>query len=148
MGMSVKASYARIYREDAQAEEDWTAADERVADNRPVRPEKLDENQVMRNEWVLATLRPNHYYSMPRAVIGPAPFGGMGQAEEEVNFNVLRVVIPHGRPHLMPTWESADDVVLVSGAAVQVQYYDRWGRRSQRPPAITFTTCTLNLTPS
>ena len=117
----------RVYREDVLGDDDWSAMTSRLEPDRPVVAQKPTPTEALYNEWLVATLRPNSYYSCELREERPTPEGGVEQHVVTRVFQVIDVIHSHGRPELMHTAASADDVVLAAPVALSVQHYDVYG---------------------
>jgi len=124
--MTTREAIARIYREDAKADEDWSSIVERLPDTRPVQTTTATAKEGLQTEWLVATLSPNAYYSVTHNVEVPTEDGGLERVERDEYFQVLSVHHPRNKPHLVHTIRSADDPVLLSGVALSVILCAPW----------------------
>jgi len=119
--LSSKAVFGRIYRTDTVADQNWSSIVERQGDPRPVVTEDGTERSRLNDEYLNTVLLKNRYYSLPKRT-HTIDEDGVEKAEETTEyFQVLQKSGSHTRPHLMPTFESADDVSLTATLAVEVQ---------------------------
>ena len=126
-----RAVTERIYREDAFAQQDWTAiAQTRSSVGRPTHV-NLSAQESVQNEYLANLLERNRFYSVD--VPNPA-FDESGQPEPDrtTYFHVEDKVFGSSRPHLMPTVESSMDAVVKEPLAVCVQIHER----SEHPEAM------------
>ena len=124
--MTLRAAVKRLYREDRQADEDWTTICSRVPVERPVDVEACSTREALEKEYLAATLRPHTFYAVEKEVQG---MGGQGQPEvktETVYFELLAALEAKHRERTMHTVEVADDLLKTSGFVLHVVFHDRW----------------------
>jgi hypothetical protein len=116
---------------------DWTAIVGNVVVPRHVVAHTQSALEQLENEWLECTLFPNTTYTCAFPVESPSPDGVMVTVDTTLIFKVISVVTPQRRPHLMQTFSAADNVVLSSPLALNVQHYDSWEGRAA-PPGTLF----------
>ena len=119
--MADKAFFARLYREDTKAAEDWRSVVQRLPPARPVVTESAGYREAMENEFVRAQLQPGSHYNLPRVQQQVQEDGNVTPVEEPMYFEVIQVQHSHSRLHAMETVENADDVSLTAPLAVEIQ---------------------------
>jgi len=121
----------RIYREDAKAEEDWSAAVSLAAAYEKEQAEKVNNEGQLLNEYLVATLERNRVYSVDAPTTSMGPDGAAEEVEAPVFFRVNDIVHGNSRPHVMPTVESVQDLVMRAPLALNVQFLDPHGAVEQ-----------------
>ena len=113
---------------DEKAEEDWTSICERVLAPGQGPPPKLPrevkevrQRDELRREWLQVCLSPLHWYSVDLPTADQDEDGRPVERTERKHFQVLAVVHPQSRPHVMPTIESHHDIVSSSALGLHVQ---------------------------
>ena len=119
--MKASEFYARVYREDRKAEEDWKSVCGQVPLPYAHVTEQADTAQQLHNEYVLAQVETGAHYS----VTAPTPTtqdDGQTVPEDGVaHFKLINIAHTHSRVHIMPTVESQDDLQLTAPLAFQIQ---------------------------
>jgi len=111
---------AQIYHESPKFEDDWTALIAPEEPARPVETEQADSRDQLESEYIAAVLRPDQYYAVPARVETINPEGQPVAQETKKTFQVVSLRGSHSRPHLMPTFRSADEPALYARCAVEV----------------------------
>ena len=118
--MSVNDFFARIYREDAHAELNWSNIAPKPPLPRPIIPEKAaDSAEQLNNEYVSALVTPGGHYSIEREVHAPGD-AAHPHVTETLHFRLIDVQTAHNRPHVTVTADSADDVENVAPLAWEI----------------------------
>jgi len=134
--MKAAPFFARIYREDDMAQEDWTQILERLPVDRPVEPDSTnDRKDVLMREWIVASLEQNHHYSIDVEKQEPDETGAPQDVTEQVHFKVIDLAYGQHRPKLMHTFQSAEDPALVADLALNVAMFDEWKPEPAEAPA-------------
>ena len=117
-----KAFFARMYRQDEKAAENWTSIVTRQVPPRPVIPLATSNQEQMQNEYIRAQLSVGNHYVIPCTQPVGAD-GGVrpGEAVDPFYFEVLNMQHGTSRTHTMHTVESADDLSLTAPLAVEIQ---------------------------
>ena len=110
----------RVYHEDEKAEDDWNVIVARQGDPRPVATEPVTVLGQLRNEYLLAVVRPGCHYSVPTRVERPRADGVPEMVEEHCYFELLRTQHSRSREHIMPTVHSADNLAQTAPLAWEV----------------------------
>ena len=116
----------RVYREDAMAQEAWSAILSRVPLERPVEPEAAHAREPYEREYLQSVLRPGGRYCVDREVTGMTEAGTENTTTKRDYFQIVAVVNCKSRDHEMHTVFSADDVARTASLAMEVQVMDRW----------------------
>jgi len=116
---------ARVYHDGQKAEEDWTLIARREDPARPVVSEDATTASQLNTEYLRAVAQADRYYGMPRREEVIDGDGARQVNESTMYFQVLNLRGSHSRPHLMHTFESADDPILHATLAVEVNPMER-----------------------
>ena len=82
--MPKKAAFARIYREDEKAREDFTLIAHREEPAISVLPDEIDGKEALRNEYLVVTTRVGTTYSVQTETSTMQPDGTAGKAKERI----------------------------------------------------------------
>lgn len=141
--LRAKAAFAKIYRMDEQAEEDWSLVCSTIhapgqgpppaRDDDPTASQKQQDG--LRIEYLQSVFAPQTWY---RVKIPQADLDDVGEPverEETRYFQILQMASGQSRPHVMPTIESHDDVMLLARMALNIQegseHVDQGGEEDQ-----------------
>jgi len=119
--ITARAAFQRLYHDDDMARQDWPSIVEPETNPRPVVTDDNAGNTQLENEYLDSVFLKSTYYGCPEK---DTFIGEDGQLREEAGtfvFEVLGKRGGHSRPHLMPTFASADEVVLTASCALEVQ---------------------------
>jgi len=117
---------SRIYREDAKADEDWTAIANKVPLDRPVPPHEATTRESLEREYLQTVLTPLQFYSVEVDIERQDEAGGLVKSTDNRYFQVLGAQTSQTRERTMHTVRSADDVTQQNGMLVQILWMDRW----------------------
>ena len=112
--------FAKMYREDEDAELNWSSIAFRQPAERPVVTEESNDKQKLFDEYVLSQVAPGTNYSIKAPVPRVQEDGQTTLQPGEVFFKLINAVHGNSRPHIMPTVESADDIQLIAPVAFEV----------------------------
>jgi len=132
--MKANAVYARVYRTDALADQNWSSIVEREADARPIATEESTERSRMNDEYLNTVFHRSWFYAMPQSVHTMDEAGAPEEVETTEYFQVVQKTGSHSRPHLMRTFQSADEVQLTANLALEVQPCSRWHPAPEAAP--------------
>ena len=97
------ALYAKVYREDADADLDWSTVAVRLPLERPVKAESASTREQLQREYLCTVLVPLQFYEIDRQVSRQRPDGTMEEAREPVYFQYLQNAHGRSRDHCMHT---------------------------------------------
>ena len=117
---------SRIYREDAKADEDWTAIANKVPLDRPLPPHEATTRESLEREYLQTVLTPLQFYSVEVDIERQDEAGGLVKSTDNRYFQVLGAQTSQTRERTMHTVRSADDVTQQNGMLVQILWMDRW----------------------
>ena len=115
-----RQAFKKMYHEDDMAEEDWTAVVSRQEPVRPVVTDAATTRGQLEAEYLRAVFVPDHYYAVPRRTEHIGEDGQQEVGQEIASFQVVQVRGSHSRPHVMHTFQSADEPALFATCAVDV----------------------------
>ena len=116
--------FARIYREDAKAREDFSSICSRLPPSCSMVPEKVSGQEALRNEYLVATLQDNSVYSVSQAK--PKEPGMLVQPPDRVtHFQLLERAYGNRRPDYASMAMPGADVALQAGLALLVVFLKR-----------------------
>ena len=124
--MTEAAAYARIYREDERAQEDFSLICNRLQEQRPVETDTVSALEACRNELLLSIMPTGQHYSITQEVSRPGPSGVAVEERVVTHFHLLDTAHQHRRPRAVTTVESADSIPLTAGLAFQVVWEEPW----------------------
>jgi len=116
--------FARVYREDARAQDNWETVCTRKSVSAAAVPEDVSGREGLRNEYLQQTLVPSTVY----AVSQPFPVEcvvGAPEAEREVYFHLLEMAYGNRRPDFLSVADPGADVALQAGMALLVVWLHR-----------------------
>jgi len=106
------------------AVQDWSSVVTRMPPPRPTVVADSTVSEALEREWIVKTMPTDAYYSVNRTTTQPGEDGRPETREEPVHFHFLATAYGSSRPHLMPTFLSADDTQLAEPLALRVQFFD------------------------
>ena len=110
-----------IYHDDAYSADDWSLIVNGEEPPRPVVTEDTTDRVNLENEYLSQVFQKFTYYAVPQRKEEIGEEGEVRHDETPMVFEVVSIRGAHSRPHLMPTFESADDIVLTAALAIEVQ---------------------------
>jgi len=129
--LKAKDAMSRIYREDDMAQEDWSAAVSLTAAHETERPERVDNEAQLANEYLVATLKRNETYSIDVPRVELDPDGRDRTVTEPVFWRLNDICHGNSRPHVMPTVESVRDLVNRAPVALNIQLLEKHDTEEQ-----------------
>ena len=109
------------------ADDDWGAVvTATVRQETRDQTEEPSTKQQLENEWLVATLDNNSYYSVRYPAQRQREDGTVEACERTDTFQVRALAHAKKRPKHMPTVEDKEDVAVSSPLALQVQFLDVW----------------------
>lgn len=118
--ISAKAAYARIFREDERALDDWSAICSRVALEGAVVSDIVSAKDACRNELLRSILSKGKHYSLSQDVTDTALDGARVPRRVVKHFHLLNFAIGNSRPKFMHSVQSSDSVSQIASLALQV----------------------------
>lgn len=131
--MKHAAFTARLYRQDAQAQDNWASVLSRLQVARPVEHADVTNNTQLQNEFYASVLRPYTYFSLVPLPAAPID-GAHVEAPSPSYFYVVNVSLGRTREKVMHTAQTADDVVATDAFVVEVEPLDEWVHEDAPPP--------------
>jgi len=135
--MAADKAYKRIYHDDTMAQENWSLIVDPEQEPRPVVADDNTGDTQMQNEYLEAVFERHHFYGVPERREDIGEDGNPRVEEDTLVFEVLGKRGGHSRPHLMPTFASADEVVLTASCCLEIQPMRRVTVSSEIPRALT-----------
>ena len=119
--MAPQATYQRIYHDDDFAAQDWSLIVDSEEPQRPVETEQTSTRTDLENEFLHSVLVRWEYYGVATRTQTMGEDGKPRVEETTQYFQVTGKRGSHSRPHLMPTFDSAEDIVLTATVAIDIQ---------------------------
>jgi len=110
-----------IYHKDDRSRDDWSLIVGKKEPARPVVTERPNTRTQLENEYLVGVLQQNRFYTVPPAAATVGGDGAGAAVQEHPVFEVVNIRGSHSRPHVMPTFRSADDPALVASLALEIQ---------------------------
>jgi len=126
--MKASAMIKRIYREDAMADEDWSAICTGIPVDRPTRTDDASDREKLEREYLAATLLPLQYYGVEAEAEVPQDDGAVVRERQTTYFQVLGTQTARTREKTMHCWDSREDIHKTSSMLVHVIWLSRWER--------------------
>jgi hypothetical protein len=147
--MSTKAFFARLYREDALALDNWNQVVTKQGVVRPVQREELSNSELMRDEYIASLLAIGAHYSVPRTEEqGMSDNGELVMQIVPCHFEVLQINRSRSRIHTLHTVDAADDVSRYASLAVEVQFEEVHGSSQVADEVAEETTVAVSAEPT
>jgi len=125
-GLGVKALMARVYREDAMANDNWSVILNRVPLDRPADSHDANAREKMENEYLNCVLHPSGHYCVQQPSAGPANVDEPAPEAHKEFFTVIDIASASRRRHTMHTVTTADEPQHTEPFAMEVQLMDTW----------------------
>jgi len=114
------AVFARIYREDERAEEEFSTIVHRQPAPSTVKPDAVSGKEALRNEYLVSVLKEGTHYALGT---NTSVMGADGTVKQDVQFEFFQLInTAHGqhRPRRMTATDPDDDVAHNASLALQV----------------------------
>ena len=126
MKMSTPEFYARVYREDDMAAEDFTSICRRESPVDPVEKDAFTGRDALRDEYLVSVLEKGKQYSVTQQIKRAGPDGTPVVEEKAVHFTLLETSHGSHRPKMLATSEQGDNVAMAAHLALQVLLAEPW----------------------
>ena len=120
--MSPEAVYARVYREDDRAREDFSCICSRQPPVLSIDPEDVDGRDALRNEYLVSVTRNSETYSVSESAPAEPAAGGDPAPENATRFVLLEKAYGNRRPDFMSVADPGADVALQASLAMLVVF--------------------------
>ena len=115
----------RVYRQDGKAKEDWRALVDPMAAGPKAQTDNVTGQEQVQYEYISSVLKKGAHYAI-KTHAGPVREGESPLLPEVKHFQYIDAVTSRARPSVMPTVESAEDMVLSAALALNIQHERVW----------------------